>query len=80
MEVTVYTTPACSFCKMTKEFLEENKIKYKEIDVSIDEDAAREMVEKSGRFSVPQTDIDGTVIIGFDKEGLEEKLGLKKDV
>lgn len=76
MKVIVYTTPACPFCKMTKEFLEENKIEYKEIDVSIDEDAAKEMVDKSGRFSVPQTDISGTVIIGFDKESLKEKLGL----
>ena len=80
MEVTVYTTPSCSFCKMTKEFLEENNIKYKEIDVSMDEDAAREMVEKSERFSVPQIEIDGTIIIGFNKESLKEKLGLKKDV
>ncbi|MDY6964665.1 MAG: glutaredoxin family protein [Halobacteriota archaeon] len=80
MKVIIYTTPACPFCKMTKEFLEENEIEYKDVDVSLDEDAAKEMVDKSGRFSVPQIDIDGTVMIGFDKESLEERLCLKKDV
>ena len=61
---------------MEKRFLKKNKIDFKEIDVSKDSVAAKEMLEKSGQSVVPQTDIDGKIVVGFDKEALKEELNL----
>ncbi len=75
--VTVYSAPTCPYCKMAKSYLDENKVKYKDVDVSTDRQAAEEMVEKSGQMGVPVLDIDGTLIVGFDKEAIKNALGLK---
>ena len=61
---------------MTKEFFKENKVVYEEKDVSIDDKAREEMVAKSGQLGVPVVDIDGKIIVGFDKEKLTELLKL----
>ncbi len=74
MEVKVYTTPTCPWCKKTKNLLEEHDIDYQEFDVSEDEEAAREMVEESGQRGVPVTIIDDEVIIGYDRNRLEQAL------
>lgn len=74
--VTVYSTPTCPYCKMAKSYLAENKIDFKEIDVSTDDKAAQEMIEKSGQMGVPVIDIDGKFIVGFDKEAMKAALGL----
>ncbi|MBW3015764.1 glutaredoxin family protein [Candidatus Woesearchaeota archaeon] len=76
MKVKIYTTPTCPYCKMVKEFLKENNIEYEDVDVSTDQDAAKEMVERSGQSGVPVIDIDGELIIGFDEAKLKEKLKL----
>ena len=70
-KVTIYTTPYCGYCIMVKEFFKENKIQYKEIDVSEDEKAAQEMIQKSGQMYVPIIDISGKIIVGFDKSGIK---------
>ena len=75
--VLIYSTTHCPFCKLAKEFFKENNIKYKEIDVSSDEKAAHEMVEKSGQLGVPVIDIDGKIIVGFNKPAIAKALGLK---
>lgn len=75
-KVTVYSTPTCPFCKMAKEFLKENKVDFKDLNVAEDEKARNEMIEKSGQMGVPVIDINGTVIIGFDKDKISEELGL----
>lgn len=62
---------------MAKEFFKANKIEYKEIDVSEDESAAKEMVEKSGQMGVPVIEIDGKMIVGFVKPAIKKALGLK---
>ena len=62
---------------MTKEFFKENNVVYEEKDVSVDDKARDEMVEKSGQLGVPVTDINGKIIVGFDKEKLSEILGIK---
>lgn len=61
---------------MAKEFFDENNVKYDNIDVTQDEAARNEMVEKSGQMGVPVIEIDGETIVGFNKEKLEEMLGL----
>lgn len=74
--VIIYTTTNCPYCKTTKEFFKENNVKYKEINVEEDEKAAHEMVKKSGQLGVPVIDIDGQIIIGFDKPALKKALEL----
>jgi len=77
-KVVVYSTPTCPYCVAAKDFLKENKIEYKEIDVSKDMKAAEEMVEKSGQMGVPVIEIKGQIIIGFDKEKMRKALGIKR--
>lgn len=73
-KVTIYTTESCHFCHMAKEYFKENKIEYSEKDVQNDEVARNEMIEKSGGMSVPVIDIDGEILIGFDKSKVEKAL------
>ena len=77
MNITVYTTSTCPYCVMVKEFLDEHKIPYAEKNVQEDRKAAEEMIKKSGQMGVPVTDIDGQLIIGFDKEALKRALHVK---
>jgi len=72
--VTVYTTPACSWCTTVKRHLDAHRVAYREIDVSADQRAAEEMVRKSGRQGVPQLDINGQVIVGFDRDRINSLL------
>jgi glutaredoxin-like YruB-family protein len=76
-KVKIYTTPTCPFCFMAKEYLKNRGIEFEEIDVSKDEEKAREMIEKSGQMGVPVIEIDGQIVVGFDKEKIDELLGLK---
>ena len=77
MNIIIYSTPTCPYCQQVKEFLDQNKIKYKDIDVSTDEKAAKEMIEKSKQMGVPVIDIDGQIIIGFDEKKLRKILKIK---
>jgi glutaredoxin len=61
---------------MAKEFLDGQGIAYTNIDVSADEKAAEEMIKKSGQMGVPVIDVDGKIIIGFDKAALKEAVGI----
>ncbi|MBA7512256.1 Glutaredoxin 3 [subsurface metagenome] len=75
-KVKIYSTPTCPFCMMSKKFLKENNIDFEDIDVSTDQAKAEEMVQKSGQMAVPVLDIDGEIIVGFDKEKIRKALGL----
>ena len=76
-KVTIYTTPIWVYCKMTKAFFKENNVQYEEKDVSTDATARDEMIAKSNQMGVPVIDIDGQILVGFDKEGLSELLNIK---
>jgi glutaredoxin-like YruB-family protein len=76
MKVKIYSTPTCPWCKKTKEFLKENKIEYEEIDVAGNQEAANEMIEKSGQMGVPVVDVDGEIIVGYNIEKLKKALKL----
>ncbi len=75
-KVKIYSTPTCPFCIMTKKFLKDNNIDFEDIDVSTDQAKAQEMIKKSGQMAVPVIDIDGEIIVGFDKEKITKALGL----
>ena len=77
MTVKIYTTSICPYCKMAKDFLNENKIKFEEVDVGRDHEAAHEMIKKSGQTGVPVLDINGKIIVGFDVERIKKTLKLK---
>ena len=79
MQVKVYSTPACPWCQAAKNFLKANNIPFEEIDVGQNEKAAQEMILKSGQMGVPVIEIDGKIVIGFNKPLLEEFLGLNKN-
>lgn len=74
--VTVYSTPSCSWCTTIKNHLKNHGIKYMDIDVSKDQKAADAMIKKSGQKGVPQTDINGQMIVGFDKNKINSLLGI----
>jgi glutaredoxin-like YruB-family protein len=74
--VTVYSTPTCPFCIRAKQFLKDSNIEFTNFDVGSDQSKAQEMIKKSGQMGVPVIDIDGTIIVGFDKEKIKETLGI----
>ncbi|MBI4020186.1 MAG: glutaredoxin family protein [Candidatus Aenigmarchaeota archaeon] len=76
-KVTIYSTPSCVYCKMAKEFFAQNKVQFTEINVADDMKAQEEMIKKSGQYGVPVIDIDGHMIIGFDKGAIKKALGLQ---
>lgn len=75
--VTLYSTPTCPYCIMLKQFLADNNIPYTEKNVAADHAAADEMIAKSGQLGVPVIDIDGNVIVGFDRDMVKKLLGLQ---
>lgn len=74
--VTVFTTPSCSWCTRVKSYLSGHGVGYSEIDVAKDERAMQRMVARSGQMGVPQLDINGRMIVGFDKVKIDQLLGL----
>lgn len=76
MQVIIYTTPTCQYCGVAKKFLAERGIGFTEYDISRDQKKMAEIVNRTGRASVPVIEIDGDVIVGFDKNRLAKKLGL----
>jgi len=76
-KVIVYSTPTCPYCHAAKDFLKENKIAFEDVDVSKNQDRAQEMIEKSGQMGVPVIDINGTIIVGYDKEAMKKALKIK---
>jgi len=74
MSVKVYSTKNCPYCVMAKEFFKKSNIKYEDIDVGNDEAAAKEMVKKSGQMGVPVIDVNGKIIVGFNKTKILEAL------
>jgi len=83
MGVKIYTTPTCHYCKTAKEFLTKKNIPFEEVDVAADENAAKEMIEKSGQMGVPVIMVSENggkpeIIIGFDKDKLINALGIEE--
>ncbi len=75
--VTVYTTPSCTWCNTIKTYFKEKNVNFTEVNVAADPKRAEEMVKKSGQQGVPQTDINGQVIVGFDKNRINELLEIQ---
>jgi len=76
-KIKVYSTVTCPYCVTLKEFLKANNIEFEAVDVTSDNDAQKEMIDKSGQMGVPVTEIDGEIIIGFDRVKISELLNIK---
>lgn len=74
--VKVYSTPTCPWCIRVKQFLKDNNIVFENYDVGNDQAKGEEMVHKSGQMGVPVLDIEGEIIVGFDKDRIKQVLGL----
>ncbi len=74
--VKIYSTPTCPYCHLAKEYLKEKNIEFEAYDVSVDEQAQKEMIEKSKQMAVPVIDIDGKIIIGFNRAEIDKLLNL----
>ena len=75
-KVIIYSTPVCTYCKMAKEFFKEKGVAYEEHDVASDQEKRKEMVDKSGQLGVPVIDIEGQIVVGFDKATVANLLGI----
>ena len=76
--VVVFTTPTCSWCRVVKQHLKKHKIRFKEVDITRDERAAKDMVRRTGQQGVPVTLILNKPIIGFNKKEINRLLGIKE--
>ena len=74
--VIVFSTPTCSFCNMAKKYFREKGIKFRDVDVSRDPTATRDMVRRSGQQGVPVIDIGGKIVVGFDRPKIDRYLGI----
>jgi len=75
MAVTMYSTPTCGYCRMAKNYLKEKNVPFTEYNVATNSEKAQEMVRKSGQMGVPVLDVNGKIIIGFDRGAIDQALG-----
>jgi glutaredoxin 3 len=76
--VTIYSADWCAFCHATKDYLTKLGVSYTEKNVDSDPEIAREAVTKSGQTGIPVLDVDGTIIIGFDRPKIDTALKSSK--
>jgi glutaredoxin 3 len=74
--VVVFSTPTCPWCDRAKAYLRQQKIPFREVDVSSDRAAARDLVRRTGQMGVPVVEIGGKPVIGFDRAKIDSLLGL----
>ncbi len=72
--VTVYSTPTCPYCTQVKEYLKSKSVQFSDHNVATDLEARNAMVQKSGQLGVPVVDVDGQIVVGFNRGKLEELL------
>ena len=75
-KVKIYSTATCPYCIRAKQFLKENGVLFEDIDVVNNKTAAEEMIRKTGQMGVPVLDIEGQIIVGFDREKIKQTLGI----
>ena len=73
-EIKVYSTPTCPWCYRVKEYLEERGIEFTEINVAEDLEGREEMLSKSGQMGVPQIEINGKIIVGFNQQAIDSEI------
>lgn len=77
MEIKVFSTPVCPYCYALKAFLQDKGFSFEDIDVSKNEQMRDYLMEKSKQIGVPAIEIDGEMIVGFDREKIVKALNIK---
>ncbi|OHA63042.1 MAG: NrdH-redoxin [Candidatus Wildermuthbacteria bacterium RIFCSPHIGHO2_01_FULL_47_27] len=75
--IKIYSSPTCVYCNTLKAYLKEHAIEFEEINVAGNQKALKEMIEKSGQMGVPVVDIDGQIVVGFNKEEIKKLLKIQ---
>ncbi len=75
--IIVFSTPSCTYCNAVKSYFRQKGIRFKDVDISRDTAAARDMMRRSGQMGVPVVDIGGKIVIGFDRPKIDKYLGIK---
>ncbi len=75
--IIVFSTPSCPWCNRVKRYLKEKGFRYRDIDVSKDEKAARDVVRKTGQMGVPVILINNRPIVGFNKAEIDRLLKIR---
>lgn len=78
MIIKIYSTPTCPFCYVLKNYLKENGFEFEEIDISKETAKREELIKKTGLATLPVVEINGQLIVGFDKKKIDEILKIKK--
>ena len=76
--IKIYSTPVCPYCYTLKEYLKKHDIEFEDIDVSKDKAALEYMIQKTNQLTVPVVEIDNEIVVGFDKEKINELLKIKE--
>ena len=75
--VILFSTPSCSYCNMAKKYFRQKNIRFRDVDVSRDQAAARDMQKRRGQTAVPVVDIGGKIVVGFDRPKIDKLLEIK---
>ncbi|KKT87154.1 MAG: Glutaredoxin-like protein, YruB-family [Parcubacteria group bacterium GW2011_GWA2_46_10] len=74
MNIKMYSTPFCKYCKLAKEIFNKKNLSFEEIDITQNQKLMEEMLKKSNEMTVPVFDINGQILVGFNRTKLEEAL------
>lgn len=74
--VIMFSTPTCSYCRKAKQYFRQKQVPFRDVDVSKDQAAARDMFRRSGQQGVPQIQIGNQIVVGFDRPKIDRLLGL----
>lgn len=77
-KIRIFSSPSCPYCHLLQEYLKEKGVKFEVLDVSKDEEALKELKEKTGALSIPVVEIEEEIIIGFDKAKINSSLKIKE--
>lgn len=74
--IAIYTTPQCVYCQKAKFFFKERNVAFTEYNIATDAIRRQEMLDRSGQMTVPVIDINGAIMVGFDRLKVKELLGI----
>ena len=77
--VVVYSGPGCPACGQVKTYLRRHGVGFREVNVANDRQAAEKLVRRSGQMAVPQIDINGRLVVGFNQAQLDRLLGIQAE-
>ena len=77
-KIRIFSTPSCPYCVALKGFLKEHGFEFEDLNVGTDAQARDEMIQKSQQMGVPVVEINGQIIVGFDRKKIVQLLNIKE--